>query len=134
MAIQKRREQFRRKVRRVPKTSKRRYLDLQKQHPNPIVRKKWSNKRTLKQNLESLTVGDFLSEIPASPPDDSSAVPKLGEREVNIVEKLSEKHGTDLLAMARDIKTNRYQWTTIQCEKKLKSFKTHHLSAVEVAS
>ena len=56
------------------------------------------------------------------------SVAKLRGDDLFIVERLVNKYGDDLGAMARDIKINYMQWSKGELKKKTKAYAVHHLN------
>ncbi|KAL7069378.1 hypothetical protein ACR3K2_03130 [Cryptosporidium serpentis] len=121
MAIKLSRKRKLHRVSRLTKNQRRLYVNLEKQIRDKAVRSRWSNRKTVSQNLKAIRTSDILGEIPES--TFVSTPKKLGEREHAIIQRLYEKYGNDIISMSRDMRKNPYQWNSNQCEKRLKIYK-----------
>lgn len=107
-----------------------------------FVRKNWDDRLTATQNLERLglkadlnsakeletTTADAAAEASmetrpgdAVPPRVNAARPRfyVHELEAAYIDSLEKAHGSNYIAMQRDIKTNSLQWTAARCEGKI---------------
>ena len=107
-----------------------------------FVRKNWDDRLTATQNLERLglkadlnsakelaaTTADAAAEASLEtrpgdtvPPRVNAARPRfyVHELEAAYIDSLEKAHGSNYIAMQRDIKTNSLQWTAARCEGKI---------------
>eukprot|EP00041_Stephanoeca_diplocostata_P037722 m.1440234 g.1440234 ORF g.1440234 m.1440234 type:complete len:164 (+) comp25093_c2_seq4:158-649(+) len=110
---------------------------------NDIVGKVWDKTKTLKQNFNAVGLvmdPNARARKPGAiqePASGSSVVAEIEKAvknvkrnkrfaaagEIEFVERLVAKHGTDCVAMARDMKINVYQLTPKQLQQKIKRVK-----------
>mmetsp|Transcript_107723 Transcript_107723/g.303475 ORF Transcript_107723/g.303475 Transcript_107723/m.303475 type:complete len:159 (-) Transcript_107723:108-584(-) len=91
---------------------------------DPSMRKAWDVKKTVKQNIESMSVKElFMDRLPKEIPKEAKHQPKVNEEEAPICERLFKKHGDNYDKMHMDIKINIFQWTAQQCRKRVMAWK-----------
>uniref|UniRef100_A0A0G4HZ49 Nucleolar protein 16 n=1 Tax=Chromera velia CCMP2878 TaxID=1169474 RepID=A0A0G4HZ49_9ALVE len=105
------------------KMKKKKLVNMEKSIRDPVLKEQWDNKKTVKQNLDSISMKVYEDALPQEKDlRDKWRTEKIGDRDYRIMEKLTKMHGRDLKAMSRNIRVNVWQWTEAQLRKKLELF------------
>eukprot|EP01056_Protomagalhaensia_sp_Gyna25_P001044 Protomagalhaensia_sp_Gyna_25__1043@NODE_1502_length_1781_cov_47_876005_g1217_i0_p2_GENE_NODE_1502_length_1781_cov_47_876005_g1217_i0NODE_1502_length_1781_cov_47_876005_g1217_i0_p2_ORF_typecomplete_len213_score47_42Nop16/PF09420_10/3_8e12Nop16/PF09420_10/1_6e03_NODE_1502_length_1781_cov_47_876005_g1217_i054692 len=114
-----------RKLTKSEKFKKRKIKDIKSAIKDPKVRQLWDPKKPPSVNFENIEGTVFSDRLPH---EHTSTVSKLGELDAAIIKKLIARFGDDVQRMARDHKTNRWQWTEGELRRKLALYEKNHLA------
>ena len=89
---------------------------------DPTFKSSFDKNKTWIENAASVDMkAMYEDKLPESIPAKAAwTIPKLNEDELAAIKRLKSKHGEDAHAMAKDRKSNPYQWSAEQCERKMK--------------
>mmetsp|Transcript_41896 Transcript_41896/g.100677 ORF Transcript_41896/g.100677 Transcript_41896/m.100677 type:complete len:161 (-) Transcript_41896:8-490(-) len=89
------------------------------------LREVWDEKLTTKQNLTKYTLKELYYDSLPDPEDipEKGKERKLCWRDADVVRDLVAKFGDDAARMARDHKTNIYQWSERECRLRVERLK-----------